>query len=76
MTEFSRAMPGVKLIAYPVPSRYARHAWWESRSLAQTMAGEYVKFLASTARFGASRMLSALTSPALAERQPSPPRSG
>ena len=75
MTEFSQAMPGIKLIAHPVPSRYARRPWWESRKLAQSLAGEYVKLLASTARSGARRVLAALTSPALAER-PVPPRSG
>ena len=76
MTEFTRAMPDIKIIAYPVPSRYARKAWWESRPLAQSLAGEYVKFLASMARFGAGRVLSALTSPALAGRQPTQPGSG
>lgn len=76
LAEFSLAMPDIKLIAYPVPSRYARTAWWESRPLAQSLVGEYVKFLASTARLGASRVLSALTSQALAGRQPTQPGSG
>lgn len=70
LTEFSRAMPGVKLIAHPVPSRYVRHPWWSSRVLAQSLAGEYVKFLASTVRFGASWMIGAWDNFRYAERDP------
>ena len=70
MAEFSRAMPGVKLIAHPVASRYVRHPWWESRALAQTLAGEYVKFLASKVRLGASQMIGAWGNLMFAERRP------
>ena len=73
LTEFSRAMPGVKLIAHPVPSRYVRHPWWSSRVLAQSLAGEYVKFLASTVRLGASRMVGALHNFRYAGRNPVSP---
>lgn len=77
LVEFSRAMPGVRLIAHPVPSRFGRHPWWSSRVLAQTLAGEYVKFLASSARLGAVRMIGACNHFLHAERQPveqTPPR--
>ena len=68
MTEFRRAMPDIKLIAHPVASRYAHHAWWESRSLAQTLAAEYVKFLAANVRLGASRVAGAFDNLMFAER--------
>lgn len=77
LVEFSRAMPEVKLIAHPVPSRFGRQPWWSSRSLAQMLAGEYVKFLASSARLGASRMIGACNNFLHVERQPAeraPPR--
>ena len=77
MTEFRRAMPGIKLIAHPVASRYAQPQWWASRSSAQKLAAEYMKFLASKVRLGASRMVGAFDNLMFAEREVLPvPRSG
>ena len=77
MAEFSRAMPDVKLIAHPVASRYAHERWWASGVLARLLAGEYIKFLASTARIGAVRMIGAWDSFLYAEREPAAsPNSG
>ena len=77
MTEFRRAMPGIKLIAHPVASRYAQPQWWASRSSAQMLAAEYMKFLASKVRLGASRMVGAFDNLMFAEREVLPvPRSG
>ncbi len=78
LVEFSRAMPGIELIAHPVPSRYSRQPWWSSRTLAQTLAGEYVKFLASSARLGAVRMIGACNKILYVEQpaERAPPRPG
>lgn len=60
LAEFSRAMPQVKLVPYPVPSRSLRlDVWWQHRTTLRLLAGEYVKFLASAARLGFSRLLHA-----------------
>ena len=74
MTEFRRAMPGIKLIAHPVASRYAQPQWWASRSSAQKLAAEYMKFLASKVRLGASRMVGAFDNLMFAEREVLPVR--
>ncbi len=77
LVEFSRAMPDIKLIAHPVPSRFGRQPWWSSRALAQTLAREYMKLLASSARLGASRVISACNNFIYIEQQPvghPPPR--
>lgn len=76
MTEFARAMPDMKLIAHPVPSRYLRAAWWENHVLIRSLAGEYVKFLAANVRLGASRMMGAVGAFSYAERKPPSPRTG
>jgi uncharacterized SAM-binding protein YcdF (DUF218 family) len=58
--EFARAMPGVKLIHYPVmASRSLRlDDWWKHWPTARLLAGEYVKFLGAAARMGVLRIVS------------------
>lgn len=61
MAELSRTMPDVELIPYPVPSRTLRMGtWWQHRPTARLLVGEYLKFLSSAARLGASRLWSGL----------------
>jgi uncharacterized SAM-binding protein YcdF (DUF218 family) len=56
LTEFSRAMPRVRLIAHPVISRNVRdQAWWQSPGTLRFLLGEYVKFIAAAARLGWTR---------------------
>lgn len=77
LAEFSAAMPGIKLVAHPVPSRhYHIESWWRHPSTARLLATEYVKFLAARARLGLARLSNSLEQPALAEprRAPPPPR--
>jgi len=56
LTEFSRAMPHVRFVAHPVFSRHVRdRAWWQSPGTLRFLLGEYVKFIAATARLGLTR---------------------
>lgn len=56
LAEFARAMPDVELIAHPVYSRNVReHVWWRSPATLRLLAGEYVKFVAASARLGWTR---------------------
>ena len=56
LTEFSRAMPRVRLIAHPVISRNVRdQAWWQSPGTLRFLLSEYVKFIAAAARLGWTR---------------------
>ena len=58
LTEFSIAMPDVTLSAHPVASRhYHLDAWWRHPQTARLLVVEYVKYLASLARYAASRGL-------------------
>ena len=76
IAEFSLAMPGVRLLPHPVPSRHHRiEAWWRHPSTARLLAVEYVKFLAASARLGLARLADSLDQPAVAERpRQQPPR--
>ncbi|MDE2017768.1 MAG: YdcF family protein, partial [Hyphomicrobiales bacterium] len=49
MMEFSRAMPGVALVADPVPPPDGVGPWWRDPRLARIVASEYLKYLASFA---------------------------
>ncbi len=56
LAEFARAMPDVELVAHPVYSRNVReHVWWQSPATVRLLAGEYVKFVAASARLGLTR---------------------
>ena len=75
LAEFSRAMPEVKLIAYPVPSRYLRvETWWRSQATVRMLAGEYLKFLASAARLGLARVTGAWEQPTIADQRAARPQ--
>ncbi len=57
LAEFSDAMPGVELIAYPVTARYLNpQAWWQDRATAKVLLGEYAKLLIVRARVGIARL--------------------
>lgn len=51
LLEFSRAMPGVEIVANPVfPEFLSEQPWWRSRRAATLMASEYSKYLFSLVR--------------------------
>jgi len=51
MAEFSRAMPDVVLVPYPVvPETFRDRAWWRDNDAWRVLLVEYVKFVASMAR--------------------------
>lgn len=58
LTEFSRAMPGTRLVPYPVASSRVLQfqSWWTHWPTARLLAGEYVKYLGSSARFHLARL--------------------
>jgi uncharacterized SAM-binding protein YcdF (DUF218 family) len=61
LAEFSRAVPGVELIAHPVASRYVHLVgWWADRSSARILIGEYLKYLLASARIRAHEAMQAL----------------
>jgi uncharacterized SAM-binding protein YcdF (DUF218 family) len=47
ITEFSAAMPGVKLVPYPVPEIVAARRWWLDPATIKTLQYEYAKYLGS-----------------------------
>ena len=49
MLEFARALPGVELVADPVPLPAGVGPWWRDARVARLVAGEYLKYLASLA---------------------------
>jgi uncharacterized SAM-binding protein YcdF (DUF218 family) len=52
LTEFAIAMPNVALVPHPVPSRhYHLDAWWRHFPTARLLAGEYLKYITSLARY-------------------------
>ena len=58
MSELSRALPDVELVAWPVVPRALREeAWWLRLSTTRMLAAEYLKLLPSAARYAASRLL-------------------
>lgn len=76
LAEFAREMPEVKLIPYPIRSRtYQLESWWQHQPTARLVVGEYLKFLASTARLAVSRVIGpadAPVEPRRTVRSPSP----
>lgn len=70
LAEFSRTMPNVELIPYPVPPRSLKISiWWQHQPTARLLVGEYLKFLTSAARLGVSRLMGGIDGrPAFAER--------
>jgi uncharacterized SAM-binding protein YcdF (DUF218 family) len=69
LTELSREMPGTRLLPHPVlPKHFRREAWWLHYTTARTLAGEYLKFLPSAARYGVARLLSSLEAHSIATR--------
>ncbi len=70
LAEFSRSMPHMQLIPYPVPSRSLRiTSWWQHQPTARLLVGEYLKFLTSAARLGVSRIIGGVERrPVMAER--------
>jgi uncharacterized SAM-binding protein YcdF (DUF218 family) len=49
LEEFSAAMPGVKLVPYPVPEIATAHRWWLNPGAIRALQTEYAKFLGSLA---------------------------
>ncbi len=49
LEEFSAAMPGVKLVPYPVPEIVAARRWWFDPGAIRTLQYEYAKYLGSVA---------------------------
>jgi uncharacterized SAM-binding protein YcdF (DUF218 family) len=49
LEEFSAAMPGVRLVPYPVPEIIAARRWWLDPGAIRTLQYEYAKFLGSVA---------------------------
>ena len=45
LTEFSAAMPGIKLVPYPVPEIVASRRWWLDPATFKTLQYEYAKYL-------------------------------
>jgi uncharacterized SAM-binding protein YcdF (DUF218 family) len=50
MAELNRVLPGVELIAYPVPVERLHGPWWRDAPMARLLLGEYVKYIAAVAR--------------------------
>jgi uncharacterized SAM-binding protein YcdF (DUF218 family) len=71
LTEFARAMPDTRLVPVPVASSRVLqfHSWWTHWPTARLLAGEYVKFLGSSARLHLAR-LATPSQTALAPRRP------
>lgn len=49
LEEFSAAMPGVKLVPYPVPEIAVARRWWLNPGAIRALQYEYAKFLGSLA---------------------------
>jgi uncharacterized SAM-binding protein YcdF (DUF218 family) len=49
LEEFSAAMPGMRLVPYPVPEIVATRRWWLDPFAIRTLQYEYAKFLGSIA---------------------------
>lgn len=49
LEEFSAAMPGVKLVPYPVPEIAVARRWWLNPGAIRVLQYEYAKFLGSLA---------------------------
>ncbi|HEY2445378.1 MAG TPA: YdcF family protein [Rhizomicrobium sp.] len=49
LAEFSAAMPGVRLVPYPVPEILATRKWWLDPGSIRTLQFEYAKYLGAVA---------------------------
>lgn len=49
LTEFSAAMPGIRLVPYPVPEIVPSRRWWLDPATFKTLQFEYAKYLGSVA---------------------------
>lgn len=49
IAEFSQAMPGIRLVPYPVPEIVAARRWWLDPGAVKTLQYEYAKYLGSVA---------------------------
>ena len=57
LAEFAIAMPAVKLVPHPVPSRHFQlDEWWRHLPTMRMLAGEYLKYLTSVVRLTVVRM--------------------
>src|SRR5690606_31996387 len=55
LLEFSRAMPGIKIVPHPVfPDPVYPSRWWRSAQAIAVVAGEYTKYLVALARIAIS----------------------
>ncbi len=53
LIEFTRAMPGVRVVPHPVfPDQVRVETWWQSPGTAALLAGEYGKYLVALLRGG------------------------
>ena len=67
LTELSRAMPDVELIAHPVlPTIQHADARWISPASTRLLVLEYLKLLPALARLGAARVFGTAPTPAIA----------
>ncbi len=75
LAEFAIAMPTVKLIAYPVPSRhYHLTDWWRHLPTARMLLGEYTKYLLSMTRLAFVRLKETIETSFAARLDSNPPR--
>jgi len=49
LAEFSTAMPGIRLVPYPVPEILADRNWWLDPGSMRTLQFEYAKYLGAVA---------------------------
>ena len=63
LVELKRVLPDAKLYAFPVvPRSFKIRSWWRHPGTTRLLLSEYLKFLPSIARAGASRLLRPLSS--------------
>ena len=75
LAEFAIAMPTVRLIAYPVPSRHYHLAdWWRHLPTARMLLGEYTKYLLSMTRLAFVRLKATIETSIAARPNNDPPR--
>jgi uncharacterized SAM-binding protein YcdF (DUF218 family) len=76
LTEFARAMPHTSFTTFSVATRHYRlDSWWEHPATVRLLVSEYLKFLASAARLGLSRVWGLPVSQPRSEHQPMAARS-
>jgi uncharacterized SAM-binding protein YcdF (DUF218 family) len=58
LAEIGRALPGVRLVPYPVvPKGLQLEPWWLHYGATRILASEYLKFLPSALRYATSRLV-------------------